>query len=59
MLERIQNIKLAVQTLILAGNQMSSAQTVLRVLRLIVLCLELNPYARLFMRPIRLHLLHF
>lgn len=38
---------------------MSSAQTVLRVLRLIVLCLELNPYARLFMRPIRLHLLHF
>lgn len=54
-LERIQNIELAVQNLMLAGNQMSSAQTFLRVLGLIVSCLELIHYARLFMRPIQLH----
>lgn len=34
---------------------MSSAQTFLRVLGLIAPCLELIPYARLFMRPIQLH----
>lgn len=55
-LEIIQNIELAVQTLILAGNQMSSAQTFLRVLGLIAPCLELIPYARLFMKPIQLHI---
>lgn len=58
-LEIIQNIELAVQTLILAGNQMSSAQIFLRVFGLKASCLELIPYVRLLMRPIQLHLLHF
>ena len=54
-LERIQKIEKAILLVI----QEPTAYTFLHLLGLMASCIELVPNARLFMRPIQLHLLHF
>lgn len=54
-LERIQKIEKAIFLII----QEPTAHNFLHLLGLMASCIELIPNARLFMRPIQLHLLHF
>lgn len=54
--ERVQKLFSAVHKLM---NNPSSARDFLHTLGLMASCIELVPNARLYMRPIQLHLLHF
>ena len=55
--DRIQSLVEAMQ--LLTACQTASAMQFLRVLGIMASCIELIPYARLRMRPIQIHLLHF
>ena len=55
--DRIQSLVEAMHTL--TACETASAMQFLRVLGIMASCIELIPYARLRMRPIQIHLLHF
>lgn len=54
--DRIEKIKLAVKHIL---KNTATARDYLHMLGLMASCIELIPYARLHMRPIQLHLLHW